>query len=86
MEEKTHPTELARLEALEAKVLRGGGQKAIERQHERGKLTARERIAVLLDAGSFVEINMLAESQSVDFGMEEKKNPRGWSGHWLRHH
>lgn len=75
MEEKSHPTERARLEALEAKALRGGGQKAIERQHERGKLTARERIDALVDAGSFVELNMLAESQSIDFGMEEKRIP-----------
>ena len=75
MEEKTHPTERARLEALESKALRGGGQKAIERHHERGKLTARERIDALVDAGSFVELNMLAESQSIDFGMEEKRIP-----------
>jgi acetyl-CoA carboxylase carboxyltransferase component len=75
VEEKSHPTERARLEALEAKALRGGGQKAIERQHERGKLTARERIDALVDAGSFVELNMLAESQSIDFGMEEKRIP-----------
>jgi len=75
VEEKTHPTERARLEALESKALRGGGQKAIERHHERGKLTARERIDALVDAGSFVELNMLAESQSIDFGMEEKRIP-----------
>lgn len=75
MEEKTHQSEQVRLEALEAKALGGGGQKAIARLHERGKLTARERIEVLLDAGSFVEMNILAESQSVDFGMEERKIP-----------
>ena len=75
MDEKTHSNELARVEALKAKALAGGGQKAIQRQHERGKLTARERIGVLLDAGSFVELNMLAESQSVDFGMAERKIP-----------
>jgi len=75
MEKKTHSTELARLQALEAKALYGGGEKLIERQHERGKLTARERIELLLDAGSFVEINMLAESQLVDFGMEKKRIP-----------
>ena len=75
MDEKTHSNELARLEALEAKAFMGGGQKAIDRLHERGKLTARERLEVLLDAGSFVEMNMLAESQSIDFGMAERKIP-----------
>jgi acetyl-CoA carboxylase carboxyltransferase component len=44
VEEKTHPTERARLEALESKALGGGGQKAIERHHERGKLTPREHL------------------------------------------
>ena len=47
----------------------------VERHHQRGKLTARERLALLFDAGSFVEVNKLAESQSVDFGMQEKKVP-----------
>jgi acetyl-CoA carboxylase carboxyltransferase component len=53
----------------------GGGPKAIERHHQRGKLTARERLALLFDAGSFVEVNKLAQSQSVDFGMQKKKVP-----------
>jgi acetyl-CoA carboxylase carboxyltransferase component len=53
----------------------GGGPKAIERHHKKGKLTARERLDLLFDAGSFVEVNKLAQSQSVDFGMQEKKVP-----------
>jgi len=72
---KTHQSELERLEALEKRAESGGGQQAIERHHQRGKLTARERLALLFDAGSFVELNKLAESQSVDFGMQEKKVP-----------
>ena len=74
-EDKTHQGKIERLEALAEKARLGGGQKAVDRHHERGKLTARERIDLLLDAGSFVEMNMLAESQSVDFGMQERKVP-----------
>jgi acetyl-CoA carboxylase carboxyltransferase component len=52
-----------------------GNPKAIDKQHKEGKWTARERLAKLLDPGSFVEEFMLAESQSVDFGMAEKREP-----------
>jgi len=72
---KTHQSELERLAALEQQAEIGGGQKAVDRQHERGKLTARERLNLLFDPGSFVEVNKLAESQSVDFGMQERKVP-----------
>ncbi|HYN35667.1 MAG TPA: acyl-CoA carboxylase subunit beta [Actinomycetota bacterium] len=50
-----------------------GGEKAIERQHSRGKLTARERIDKLLDAGSFVETDMLVRHRSHGFGIEDKR-------------
>ncbi len=59
---------------LEERVQRGN-PKAIDKQHKEGKWTARERLAKLLDPGSFVEEFMLAESQSVDFGMAEKREP-----------
>jgi acetyl-CoA carboxylase carboxyltransferase component len=72
---KSHQSELERLAALEKRAEMGGGQKAIDRHHDRGKLTARERLDLLFDPGSFVEFNKLAESQSVDFGMQEKKVP-----------
>ena len=72
---KTHQSELERLAALEQQAEIGGSQKAVDRQHERGKLTARERLNLLFDPDSFVEVNKLAESQSVDFGMQEKKVP-----------
>ncbi|MGD8670730.1 MAG: carboxyl transferase domain-containing protein, partial [Desulfobacterales bacterium] len=72
---KTHQSELERLATLEQQAEMGGGQKAIDRQHDRGKLTARERLDLLYDLGSFVEVNKLAESQSMDFGMQEKKVP-----------
>ena len=73
--EKTHQSELERLEALREKARMGGGPKAIEKRHAAGKLTARERIDLLFDKGSFVELNDLAESQSRGFGMQEKKVP-----------
>jgi len=72
---KTHESERERLESLESRAELGGGLEAIERHHQRGKLTAHERLALLFDAGSFVEVNKLAQSQSVDFGMQEKKVP-----------
>ncbi|TYB32216.1 MAG: acyl-CoA carboxylase subunit beta [Candidatus Mcinerneyibacterium aminivorans] len=51
----------------------GGGQKRIDKQHKKGKLTARERIQYLLDEGSFEEIDMFREHQCHEFGMENKK-------------
>ncbi|HLG44819.1 MAG TPA: acyl-CoA carboxylase subunit beta [Reyranella sp.] len=53
----------------------GGGQRRIEAQHAKGKLTARERIDVLLDPGSFEEFDMFVEHRSADFGMESQKVP-----------
>ena len=66
------------IEQLEAKrqaARLGGGRQRIERQHERGKLTARERIELFLDRGSFEEWDMFVEHGCVDFGMEEQKIP-----------
>ncbi|MCH8056140.1 MAG: methylmalonyl-CoA carboxyltransferase, partial [Deltaproteobacteria bacterium] len=63
-----------KLAARERRILQGDA-KAVEKQHGEGKLTARERIEKLLDPGSFVEEFMLAETQSTDFGMAEKRQP-----------
>lgn len=63
-----------RLAALEQRA-RNADPNAAAKQHAEGKLTARERIDRLLDAGSFVEEFMLAETQCTDFGMAEKKLP-----------
>jgi len=60
-----------RREQLEA----GGGEKRVERQHAQGKLTARERIAELIDPGSFQETGMFAEHRAVLFGMAGTKVP-----------
>ena len=55
----------------------GGGEKAIEKQHAKGKYTARERIAQLLDEGSFEELDMFVTYRCTNFGMAEKKHPLG---------
>ncbi len=68
----------SRLKELEEKRARsklGGGPEKIEQQHSRGKLSARERIELLADPGSFVEIDRFVVHQTVDFGMAEKKVP-----------
>ncbi len=66
---------LEQVEQKRAAARLGGGQKRIDAQHAKGKLTARERIEVLLDPGSFEEIDMYVEHNCVDFGMEETKIP-----------
>ena len=53
----------------------GGGEKAIATQHEKGKYTARERIAMLLDEGSFEEMDMFVEHRCTNFGMDKKHYP-----------
>jgi propionyl-CoA carboxylase beta chain len=53
----------------------GGGEDRIRKQHAAGKLTARERIELLLDAGSFVEIDALVTHRCTDFGMQKQKVP-----------
>ena len=55
-----------------AKALAGGGEAAVEKQHAKGSYTARERIALLLDEGSFEEVNMFVTHRCHDFGMENK--------------
>jgi propionyl-CoA carboxylase beta chain len=49
----------------------GGGQKRIDAQHKKGKLTARERVELLMDPGSFEEIGALVTHRTKDFGMEK---------------
>lgn len=64
---------LERLEAKRNEARLGGGQARIDAQHARGKLTARERIELLVDDGSFEEFDMFVEHRCTDFGMEENK-------------
>jgi propionyl-CoA carboxylase beta chain len=62
-----------RLLYLREKALEGGGVQRIEEQHKKGKLTARERIDLLLDEGSFEEIGMFVQHRSTDFGLDKQK-------------
>src|SRR5476649_345415 len=66
---------LEELERRQAAARQGGGKRRVEAQHAKGKLTARERIDVLLDPGSFEEYDMFVEHRSTDFGMESQKIP-----------
>ncbi|TMJ38555.1 MAG: methylmalonyl-CoA carboxyltransferase, partial [Alphaproteobacteria bacterium] len=66
---------LEKLEERRANARLGGGQKRIEAQHARGKLTARERIDLLMDPGSFEEFDMFVEHRCIDFDMEKSKIP-----------
>ena len=63
------------LEQKRAEARLGGGQARIDKQHAKGKLTARERIALLLDPDSFEEWDMFVEHRCIDFDMEEHKSP-----------
>ena len=66
------------LETLRAKresALAGGGEKRVAAQHARGKLTARERLAILLDEGSFQEFGALATHQNTEFGIDRQRFP-----------
>ncbi len=66
---------LRQLEEKRAEARAGGGERRIQAQHAKGKLTARERIEILLDEGSFEEFDMFVEHRSHDFGMEEQTTP-----------
>jgi propionyl-CoA carboxylase beta chain len=61
------------LRSKKAAALEGGGKKRIEDQHRKGKLTARERLDLLVDEGTFEEIGMLVTHRSSDFGLETQK-------------
>ena len=74
------------LEEKRAAARLGGGQQRIDAQHAKGKLTARERIELLLDSGSFEEWDMFVEHRCHDFGMGGPEDPRRRRGHRLRHH
>jgi len=67
---------IERLHALQAEAQLGGGQARIDSQHAKGKLTARERLSILLDEGSLNEFDMFARHRSTRFGLE-KQRPLG---------
>ncbi len=70
-----HPIEerLAKLAELREEALHAGSPAAVQRQHERGKLTVRERLELLLDPDTFVELDMLARHRAHGFGIENSR-------------
>ncbi len=69
----TNQERIERLQKLRAEALLGGGPVRIERQHAWGKLTARERLDLLLDAGSFVELDAFVVHRSNEFGLDRQR-------------
>jgi propionyl-CoA carboxylase beta chain len=68
-----HKDPIEALENMEQLALEGGGKARIDRQHEAGKLSARERLDALLDEGSFVELDKFVTHRCADFGMQDQK-------------
>ncbi|MFP5469873.1 MAG: carboxyl transferase domain-containing protein, partial [Alphaproteobacteria bacterium] len=66
---------IGQLDAKRVEARQGGGQRRIDAQHSKGKLTAWERLELLLDAGSFEEFDMFVEHRCADFGMAEQRIP-----------
>src|SRR2546423_2800959 len=64
-----------KLEARRVRARAGGGKARVEAQHKRGKLTARERVDLLMDKDSFEEIDMFVEHRATDFGIDQAKIP-----------
>ncbi|HME56718.1 MAG TPA: carboxyl transferase domain-containing protein, partial [Terracidiphilus sp.] len=73
--QRTMVEKISGLEAKRAELKLGGGQERVEKQHASGKLTARERIARLVDPNSFQEIGLFALHRSTYFGMADKEMP-----------
>jgi len=69
----TDDPKIEKLRELKGEARLGGGQERIDRQHDKGKLTARERLDLLLDEGSFEELDTFVTHRCTDFGMEKKK-------------
>ncbi len=68
-------SKLAYLESKRAHIIAGGGKERIEKQHDTGKLTARERLKLLLDPGSFLELGQFIRHRATDFDMQNKDTP-----------
>ncbi|HRH36244.1 MAG TPA: carboxyl transferase domain-containing protein, partial [Catalimonadaceae bacterium] len=69
---KTHQEKYQVLAQKNAEALEGGGKKRQEAQHSKGKLTARERVDLLLDPGSFQEVGKFVMHRCKDFGLEKE--------------
>jgi len=66
---------LTTLREMRDKAVEGGGAERVEQQHAKGKMSARERLALLLDEGSFQELGALATHNITDFGMDAHRYP-----------
>lgn len=66
---------IGQMKAKQEKIMLGGGQARIDKQHEKGKLTARERIDLFFDEGTFVELDQFVAHRCVNFGMDKKTLP-----------
>ncbi len=64
---------IERIQQRKAQAIEGGGKARLDKQHEKGKLSARERVDLLLDKGSFREYDQLVTHRCTDFGMEKEK-------------
>ncbi len=69
----SHEDKLQHLHQLRQKAMQGGGPERVEAQHKRGRLTARERLELLLDKGSFREMDMFVTHRCTDFGLDKRK-------------
>ena len=72
-ENRSIQTRMVTLEQMRQEAQKGGGQDRIDAQHGRGKLTARERMALLMDEGSFVEMDTFVTHRATDFGLADRK-------------
>src|SRR6202451_4629068 len=70
---ETYDEKLAQLQELREEAVHNAGQTAVDKQHEKGKLTARERIAKLLDPGSFQELDVFVRHRTLDFDMQRNR-------------
>ncbi|MEK7807335.1 MAG: carboxyl transferase domain-containing protein, partial [Chloroflexota bacterium] len=61
------------LEQLRQQAYKGGGKQRVDQQHDRGKLTARERVALLMDEGTFEELDTFVTHRATDFGLADRK-------------
>jgi acetyl-CoA carboxylase carboxyltransferase component len=71
--EEAREDPLGQLKSMIEKAKLGGGMEEIEKQHQRGKSTARKRIGLLLDPGTFLKFGMFAEHHSIDFGRRRRR-------------
>ncbi|MEM2682107.1 MAG: carboxyl transferase domain-containing protein, partial [Zestosphaera sp.] len=71
--EESLPAKILELRKLKEEAKLGGGLKAIEAQHAKGKLTARERLELLFDPGTMLEFDMLVTHRATEFGMAERR-------------